>query len=225
MVAQRVSIEQAMTNALVGYLTTALPDIKCRSRWPDPSKNLPEKAITVVPIGRRQDDDVTGSFIRQIAVEELSPPDPKRKIYTYARSACTQPVQLDIWAVTDIDRDDIVSRVDDALSANLVTTISAANDDPVRDGPLLALGDGFSGFSDFTFDGPMKNDTPDSASRAEFRATYTGTAAAHLTKKIALPILSKFKLRLVLKELFTGPDPTSDTYTYLIPGGRTHTTP
>lgn len=223
--AQQVSIQQAMANALAGYLGTALPDVKCRTRWPDPSKGLPPKAITVVPVGRRQDQDVTGDFFRQIAVEELVPVDPKKKLYTYARAASIQPIQLDVWALTDVDRDDIVARLDDALSANLVTTAGVATDDPVRDGVLLPLADGHGGFCDYTFDGPLKDDSSDAASRAEFRATYTGTAAAHLTRKVILPTLSKFKLRLVLIELFSSTNPQSDTYTILTDGERTHSSP
>jgi hypothetical protein len=221
----QVSIQQAMANALVTYLGATLDDVTCRSRWPDPSKNLPEKAITVVPIGRRQDQDVTGSFIRKLAVEELDPPDPYLKLYTFARSACIQPIQLDVWAIYDYDRDDIVARLDDALSANLVTTAGVANDDPVRDGVLLPLSDGFGGYCDFTFDGPLKDDSPDAASRAEFRATYTGTAAAHLTKQITLPTLTTFKLRLVLRELFGDAEVGSDTYTLLTSGGISHSSP
>lgn len=238
--AQQVSIEQAMANALVTYLSGALTDVIVSPRWPNPAKNLPPKAITVVPAGRRQALDTSGSFIRSVAVEtaflvdgagnqildDNGNPlvDDKHKVYTYTIEACVHPIQLDVWALTDFDRDDIVARLDAALSANLVTTIGAANDDPFRDGPLLPLGDGYTGFADFIFDGPLKDDSTDSASRAEFRASYNGNASAHLTLKRQLPTMSIFKLKLRVAEVI-GSGLSTDTYTLLTTGAFDWTTP
>lgn len=228
--AQLVSIEQAISNSLAFYLATSLPGVDVQPRWPVPSKNLPTKAVSVVPVGRRQYFDTSESFIRFLSSEEAfltddqgntlvdgnGDPliDDKHRVYTYAVAACSQALQLDVWATNDFDRDDIVARIDDALSAGLGTTIGTVNDDPFRDGPLLALSDGYSGFADFTFDGPLKDDSSDSSSRSEYRATYTGTATAHRSRKIQLPTIVKIKLVMRVAELLSQGLQT-DTYTLL----------
>lgn len=238
--AQLVSIEQAMANSLASFLASQISGVDVKPRWAPPAKNLPAKAITVIPAGRRQTIDVQEGFCRIVSVDTVfltddagnpllddnGDPlvDDKHKLYTVAVNACDQPMQLDVWATNDVDRDDIVARLDDALHANTVSTLGLANDDPFRDGPLLALSDGFSGFADFTFDGPLKDDSTDSASRSEYRATYTGTASAHLTLTRQLPTISSVRLVMRVAELL-GPDVQTDTYTLLTTGGLDWSSP
>lgn len=225
--AQLVSIEQAAANSLASYLATQLPNVTVSPRWPTPSKEMPAKAVTVVPVGRRQEVDHLGDFIRVVAIDraflfdDTGQPlvdddgnqleDTAHKVYTFAVNPIEQPIQLDVWAQNDFDRDDIVARLDNALSQGLVTTGIAANADPFRDGPLLALSDGYAGNVDFTFDGPDKIDNPDAASRSERRATYAGTARCTRTQQVLLPTLTTVRLKLRIGEVI----PT-DTMTYRI---------
>lgn len=51
-----VSVDQAVMNAVVAWLTPAFSDAVVSSRWPDAARSLPPLAITVIPAGDRQDD-------------------------------------------------------------------------------------------------------------------------------------------------------------------------
>jgi len=236
--AQAVSIEQAAANALAAFLTTQLSGVTVSPYWPNPSTKLPSKAVTVVPVGRRRETDHLGDFIRVVSseiiyllddagnslVDDNGEPliDSKSKRYTYTVSAIEQPFQLDVWALTDPDRNDIVARLDEALSLGLGTTIGAASADPFRDGTLLALSDGFTGYVDFTFEGPTKDDSAEAASRSEYRATYSGIAACQRTQQVTLPTLQSVKLKLRVGEVIL---PDTDTYTILTTGEFSHTIP
>jgi hypothetical protein len=230
-----VSIEQAAANALAAYLTAQLAGVTCKAFWPNASQKLPPKAVTVVPVGRRRTVDHLGDFIRVVSFEDRPLTDDNGdpllddsgnqltdRIYTYAVSPIEQPFQLDVWATTDFDRDDIVARLDDALTLGLGITLGATNADPFRDGVLLALGDGFTGNADFFFDGPTKDDNVNAAGRAEFRATYSGTMTANRTQTVRLPILRAVKLKLRVGEIITA---DTDTYTILTSGDLSWTIP
>lgn len=209
----RVSVQQAAVNALVAYLKTQLAadanEITISDSWPEQSVNLPKKAITVILAGPRQDDDV-GSYMRDISRVLVS-----GNVYRYRWTvkACRQPIQIDIWATNDVDREDLIANLDEALHQGEGVTLGTAGRNPFRDGILLNFLDteDFTGTIDFTFeDGPDRDNAGDAAQRGEFRATQHGVAAMVLSLEAESPALIEAKLKMTLGE--KGPS-TTDTYT------------
>src|SRR5690348_16961814 len=51
-----VTVEQAAQNALRTWVASKLPDVSVSSRWPDASRPLPEKAVSILRVGNRRDE-------------------------------------------------------------------------------------------------------------------------------------------------------------------------
>lgn len=173
-----VSIQQAAANALAAYLTTALSGVVVEQRWPDPAKALPAKAVTILLSGRRKDQPID---YRAINVANVGGTQ-ATSVWQFA--FCEQDLQLDVWATSDVVRDDIIARLDTVLNAGQSQV--SANADPVSEGVILALADGWTAngttsFADFQFDGPDIDDSPNSVIECEFRGTYRGTVSVILT--------------------------------------------
>jgi hypothetical protein len=170
---QRVSVGQAAANALTTWIQAQVSsDISCFPHWPEPSQ-LPPKAISVVPAGKRRRLDVTTNPI----VDSRVNVDPNTAQVEFRVGSYIQPVQLDVWTTDQSDRDDIIDQLDEALTAGMALTLGGAvTDDPVRDGVLLPLlaSDGYSGNVDCWLDEPEVDDSPDAILRQEYRATYLG---------------------------------------------------
>jgi hypothetical protein len=60
-------------------------------------------------------------------------------------------------------------------------TIGAPNTDPVRNGLVVPLGDGWTGTADCYFDRAEVFDSPDAAARSEYRASLRGFFDVDLT--------------------------------------------
>lgn len=127
------------------------------------------------------------TFVNPLAEDGLNlvwtiPFSRKRVVTVWQIAACTQPVQLDVWADSDVERDDIMARLDTALNAGESALAGVYNPDPVGHGLLLALADGWTNSSaDFYFDAPDLDDLPDSVGRSVYRATYRGDSNFMLT--------------------------------------------
>lgn len=173
-----VSIQQAASNVLAAYLRTELTDVTTDQRWPDASKALPAKAITILMSGPRTEEKFDPYLS---STTELVPADPAQARFTWAVANITQSLQLDIWSTYEVVRDDILARLDDSLHKGESHTIGTFNSDPYRHGVLLALGNGWTGNADFTFDAPQVDQTPDAVNKSEFRATLRGEARMVLT--------------------------------------------
>jgi hypothetical protein len=112
--------------------------------------------------------------------------------------ACTQPLQLDVWAHTDTERDDLLARLEPALNASKaksMPSLALVGTDPVEQGIALLLSDGWEGFVSYWFDEPQLTDTPDAVQRSEYRATYHGSAAMQLTIDAESPRLARLRLQ------------------------------
>ena len=139
------------------------------------------------------------------------------RIYTWLLRACRMPLQLDVWAKYDLTRDDIMARLESALNANPALSAGIAGPQmPFGHGTLLqfAQADGIAGFVDTWFDAPTVEDSTESVQRAEYRATYRGTAAFNLTLKIQSARMVKIVLQQTTSE--KSPAPTTlapDNYT------------
>lgn len=177
------SIQQASANALQSYLASQLSDCKVTGFWPSPDNPLPDKAITVLMAGPRHDESVELEYVGQVNGDLSSPVSES----TWRVKVCEQDFQLDIWAHSDYDRDDILARLDEILNVGEAASIPGYLD-PARTGVLLKLEDGWANsFADFTFEGPSLDDDPDSIKRSEYRATIRSTAFMSLsvTRKTA----------------------------------------
>lgn len=190
-----VSIQQAAANAFAGWLGQQLSDVKVEARWPAPDKQLPPKAITLVASGARRDSPIDPHLLSKTNQGATQ----TRAIWQVA--ACYQPFQLDVWATRDLDRDDIIARLDVLLYSGEKFLTGVFNPNPVGAGVLLAVQDGWqeSGTTaDFSFEGPDLMDDGNTGVRSIYRASYRGGANVML----AIPVVSArqkiidFKLRL-----------------------------
>jgi len=192
-----VSIEQAAQNALARWLTRELDGITVWDRWPEANVRLPAKAISVLRAGTRRDEALDPTPIAQRDIEGA----PGRAVFTWRMRACTQPLQLDVWAHSDVARDDLLARLEPALNASKarsMPSLALVNADPVEHGLALLLADGWSGFVSYWFDEPSITDNPDAVQRSEYRATYRGWAAMQLTIDAASTHLARAQLRVLL---------------------------
>lgn len=200
---KRVTVTQAASNALAAYLAEVLPDVRISSTWPSPDTQLPEKAITIIISGARED-----MFFDPEVVGKKQNIDESTAIYTWSIATCKQDFQLDVWATSQPDRDDICARLEDVLRAGDAPA-GIEFPDPVSNDLLLKFdsNDGWDGYIDFLFDSPIFLDNPNSVQQVEYRATYRGSATFELTVDAVSPRL----LRVILKErLFTTETAPSD---------------
>lgn len=199
-----VSVHQAAANAFAGWLGTKLTGVTVEPRWPSPDKKLPAKAITLVCAGPRHDEPID---IRALSYANQGDHQ-TRAIWQVA--ACQQPVQLDVWAHTDVDRDDILAQLDTLLRAGSTAIPGIYNPNPVGQGVLVALADGWDEMgttADFVFEGPELLDEPMTPNRADYRATYRGDAYVML----AIPAVSARQKTLSFKMKLSETD-SYDTY-------------
>jgi len=179
------TIQQAACNALATYLQTALGSgVSVEQRWPDPAKALPAKAVTVLLAGRRKDRPIDPRMINSANVGGT------QATSTWQFLWCEQDIQLDVWALTDVDRDDLIAQLDTLLNVGQAQVSTNAN--PVAEGVVLTLADGWTAngstaYADFMFEGPDIQDDPTSVLESSFRGTIRGTASMILTASATTP--------------------------------------
>lgn len=203
----RVSVGQSCANALAAYLGKQLTgDVRVLDRWPTADQKLFARAgqadaravVSVVKVGRRVRSDAWG-----IWYQNLKPIGNGQATVQFLYGGLEQPMQLDVWAKNDADRDDLVAQLDDALYQGLPTTLGVPGD-PVRDGILLALGfssrpgdsDWGGFFADYWFDDAELSDAPEPIARDVFRATYFGEARTAFGSNATVPLLTNPTLAL-----------------------------
>jgi len=172
-----VSVQQAAANAAVAYFKTRLPrDIAVHARWP--GKDFPGKAITLITAGSRRDQPLDPRILSKSNRGD----NQTRAIWQIAE--CTQPFQLDLWATSHIERDDLIARLDEILRAGFAPLTDVVFKDPVANGFFVKLADGWEEAettAKFSFTSPDIDDSADAFARNQFRATYRGTAWMKLT--------------------------------------------
>lgn len=224
--AQLVPVQQAAINALATWLTTRLSGtgIEVKRRWTEPDKLLPAKCITIIPAGARKDE-----LLDPVVISQTTDIGTGITTYVYRLRCVTQPLQLDVWSTYAPVRDDILALLDGHLNVGEAVTLGIAGRDVMRQGLLLPLSDGWSGYADICFDEPSYFDTPDSAQVKEFRASYRGEANIDLTVTATAPKLATIILRQTLHESALGtalPQTGTDVATVTAAGETyTHTTP
>lgn len=192
------SIEQACCYALAAFLQErfdaderfqppGLPKKRCLVQAEWPAGNLPPRALSIVMAGERQDTHLTEEVVRRTDLPN------NQGEFTWSVKAITQPLQLDVWAKTDQERDMIGAALDKFLHLGTRFTLSDPRGSITRDGPLLRLDpvSGHQGFATFMFEGPRRVDDGTAALEREFRSMRRGSVDAELsvtatTAKIAL---------------------------------------
>lgn len=194
---QLVTIQQAARDALAAWLTTelsAVAGLVVQPRWFSVDVPLPAKAISIIDAGPRRIEWTDPEVLATTVI------DAKTVEGVWAIGDVQQRVQLDVWAQSDVELDDLVARLDTALNAR-ARGLGIANVDPVGAGLLLNLpGLWAPGIVDFAFDEPDVDQTADSANQAEWRATYRGAASMRLTAKAISPRLARIALKQRLSE-------------------------
>src|SRR5438067_13223579 len=109
-----VPIEQAAQNALARWIAHELPGVVVWDRWPEANVCLPPKAPGVLRAGARRDEPLDPEPVKGVDVAGAS----GGSIFTWRMRACTQPLQLDIWAHSDVARGDLVARLEPVLNAS-----------------------------------------------------------------------------------------------------------
>ncbi len=168
-----VSIQQAASNTFAAWLATKMTGVVVSSRWPAPDRPMPAKAITVVTAGARRDIPFGPNILSQVN-NGINQTD-----VVWQVAACTQPLQLDVWAHSDFERDDMLAHLDTFLRYGDGSLSGVTNADPVGPSVLLRLNDGWEDFdtiANFYFSDPDTDDTNDSVGREIYRATYRGEA-------------------------------------------------
>lgn len=101
-------------------------------------------------------------------------------IIEWAIRSAELPIQLDIWATSRVELDDLIARVYPLLDMD---GTAARLDRGPRTGLLLTLSDGYDGVVDVTFDPPYRMVSESPVGRSEFRATSSGLAYFNVTIK------------------------------------------
>lgn len=197
-----VSIQQAAANALAAFLATKMVGIPVIPQWPSPDKELPNKAITIVSSGSRRDIPIEAKLLKSTN-NGLKNVDAVWQI-----AACTQPLQLDVWAHTDYERDQILADLDIYLNYG-DRALGVGNYD-IGNGLLLNLANGWEAYqskADFAFEEPNTDDSGDSTPRRSYRATYRGNAYFQLAVPATVP-----RQLLINFSMFLDGDTTATTY-------------
>lgn len=179
-----ISLQQATGAALADWLTAQLPGVTILPQWPNPDAPFPFKSVTIDLSGSRREIDV--QTVQQVLASTNVGTNQANVRFRVAM--CEQPVQLDVWAKSDPERDDILARLDIALNAGSRPVPGVYNPAPTADGLLCQLtGDWADSTADFIWTDIDTPDTPDSIRRAEFRATIRGSVMISLavTKQTA----------------------------------------
>lgn len=171
-----ISIQQAACDCLAEYLGPKLTGVVVEPRWPDADKEKPRASLTIIPAGPRRDIPISITPISHVINQPLG------VTTKWQIAACTQPIQLDVWALSDVGRDDIMARLDEFLNAGESALPDVYNADPVGHGVLLQMtGVWDTTVADFNFESPDQDDISSTVGQNIFRATYRGEAHFMLT--------------------------------------------
>lgn len=217
-----VSIQQSACNALATWLSAQLATVDggivIEPRWFEADRKLPPKAISIIPAGPRAIEWLAPSIVTQ------TNNGPAQTDTIWSLGFVQQPIQLDAWAPSDVELDDLVNRLDAALNKGLLGA-GIVLADPAANGLLLNLGDGWApGTADVVFDSPSIDETPSSVGESMWRATYRGQVNCLLTQAATTARIAT----LTIKQRLRVADPVDTTgdfdITTITAAGDTHST-
>lgn len=193
---QRTSIQQAARNALSTWLTAEFSseDITIEPRWVEADRQLKPKQITIIDAGPRDIEWLDLEVLASTNVDTEGGEDVAKVDATWNLGFITQPVQLDVWAQTDVELDDIIARLDESLNKG-ARGLGVTNVDPFAAGLLLTMADGWHpGTVDFLFEEPVILQSPTSVGEGEWRAMYRGRATAQMVQTARSPRIARILL-------------------------------
>jgi len=119
------------------------------------------------------------------------------KIYLWMIKSCRLPLQLDVWSLYNAVRDEMMAELERVSNANPYDTAGFGypSSEPIRNGCIFQLADGWTGTVDFQFNSPFIQDTDDGNQQRQYRATYTGFADFAIYIKAQSPRLNKVTLK------------------------------
>ncbi len=198
-----ISIQQAASNSIAAFLADKLPDVKVASQWPAPDRVLPAKAISVITAGSRRDTPIERKLLKATN-NGATQVDAVWQI-----AACHQPLQLDVWAQSDFDRDEMIAALDVFLNYG-EKGLGVGNYD-IGSGVLLNLSDGWESYSstaDFYFGEIDTIDSNTNAGHHNYRGTYRG----HVYVMLAIPVTSPRQILINFTQFLNGEsDSTTST--------------
>lgn len=212
---QLVTITTAARTALATWLVAELAPVAggdgvvIEPRWFEVDRKLPPRSISIIDAGPRK---IEWTDPEQIIVTNT---DPGFVEVTWGLGYVEQRIQLDVWAPSDVELDDIMARLDISLNAGARALAGASsNAEPCGIGLLLAMHNGWEpGTVDFTFDEPNVDQTADAANQSEWRATYRGVANARLVQKATSPKLARIIINQRLSAGDIAPEAPADLTT------------
>jgi hypothetical protein len=198
----RCSVEMAAVYALAFYLEREFDKLYDRSLpqervvvnagWPASGATLPDRAVSVVMAGARQEAHLTEEVVKRTDI-----PNTNQAVFEWSMKAITQPIQLDIWAKYPAARNLICDDLDTILHRGPAYTLGVGGIH-LRDGVLVRLPDvsGHTGIVDYTtLNGPRAIDDSDAVQSNEARSLISAELDVILTVKATSAKLAVVKLK------------------------------
>jgi hypothetical protein len=163
----------AMVEALVAHLATALTGVaEVRRGWPEHGVELDLDGLPVVTVFAGPADD------EERAVEAIETTDngdgTTTVLYAYGRT--TVPIQVDLWAAYRAVRDTVSAQVQAAFNGDRFPYVA---------GLLLVLSDYYGVRASMSrAAGTKTEDSTDTATRGEWRRTWTINAESELVQQV-----------------------------------------
>lgn len=171
----RISPGQIAATTLQTWLSSQLTGgIVVYDRWAEPSVQRGTKVIAVSKVGVRRSTDVIPNEAELTTRVNLTSTTMQLVV---PMGRYEQDLTLDCWVTNDVDREDMIAQLDDALNTGPGLSVPSSGGDPFEYGVLLAIAvSGFSGFIDYSFDDPEITDDADSNQTNEYHLVYPGVA-------------------------------------------------
>jgi hypothetical protein len=191
-----ISIQQAACTALQTYLAGQLSGVSVFDRWPDAQVKLADRRVTILHTGTPQRELFDPKRVKQVNI------DASTATYTYEVASLSCDVQLDVWARSDVVRDDLRSRLEIALTRGIGATASSIVGyfDPIRQGTLVALASGWEGTADFYFEATLKVDSSPTKHESEYRSMFVGKLYCVLTVEAVSPRMARIHFQQKINE-------------------------
>lgn len=158
--------------ALAEFLEPRL-GVPVKSEWPQRDFRAPVNIVTITTAGARRDTPVDLGIVKKVLNGTYNVDS------TWLLASCEQPLALDVWSSNEVDRDDILVKLDDVLHLGDSTLATSWCATPAGNGILLQLDS--ESTVDYDFGRPEVEYSSDDEAREIFRATYLGTAYFMLT--------------------------------------------
>lgn len=117
------------------------------------------------------------------------------RLYTWRVGEIEHGLQLDVWAHYEAVRDEMLAQIVPLINAAPSASAGFSYDDPVRNGTIVPLGDGWEGnYADFEFDSPRREQTGATEKQGEYRAMYSGVLTCFQLIKAQSPRMALMRL-------------------------------